>query len=223
MELYKILSLEDMPGEVWKDIPGHENRYRISNLGRVKSIGRPTPGKLGSIRMIRTRILRHRKDKKGYHRVALYNGNGQEHILVARLVAAAFIPNPNKKTQVDHIDNNKDNNTSSNLRWVTSHENMTNPISIERRKNTWREKFPQKEKGPDKRERKVIAVNPSTGELRKYSTMRDASSDGFNPKYVSRVCHNGCKTTNGWMFFLPDDPRLKSYLPKGCQYLSQGS
>lgn len=103
--------------EIWKDIDGYIGRYQISNLGRVKSILRFSKG-------IKVKILKYKIDKYGYLRVTLSKDNQQKIFFVHRLVAKAFIPNPENKPQVNHIDGNKQNNKVNNLEWVTNQENV---------------------------------------------------------------------------------------------------
>jgi hypothetical protein len=93
--------------ELWKDIEGFEN-YQVSSWGRVR-------GANG--------ILKPYKNKKGYLKVGLMNGGKSHKKRVNRLVAMAFIDNPNGCPFVDHIDGNKENNSITNLRWVTDREN----------------------------------------------------------------------------------------------------
>lgn len=88
--------------ELWKDIKEYEGIYQVSNLGRVK-------------RVETDRVLKGSKNKKGYLRVDLYKNGSQSNKRIHRLVAQAFIPNPENKSQVNHIDENKTNNVISNL------------------------------------------------------------------------------------------------------------
>lgn len=115
-----------LDGEVWKPIKGFENRYLVSNLGRVIGLSREVSiGK--NKRTIYTRFLNLTPHKNTqYVRVILYNDSGDKTMLVHRLVAEAFIPNPENKSIVDHIDADRTNNKVSNLRWVTTKENMNN-------------------------------------------------------------------------------------------------
>ena len=71
-------------------------------------------------------FLKHRKTKTGYHRVCLYRDGKSKRFYVSRLVALHYLPNPENKAQVDHINRDIDNNHVSNLRWVTGLENMQN-------------------------------------------------------------------------------------------------
>jgi hypothetical protein len=88
----------------------------------------------GHIRCISTGRLVKFGDNHGYYRVSLTRttDHKQKHFLVARLVAIAFIPNPENKPEVDHIDGDRHNNSVNNLRWTTHHENCNNQISIDR-------------------------------------------------------------------------------------------
>ena len=92
--------------EVWHSI---NNNYQVSNFGNIKSL--PRKGTKGG-------LVKYNIKKTGYNEV--YVGSFK---LLHRLVAEAFIPNPNNKPCVDHIDHNKSNNCVSNLRWVTYEEN----------------------------------------------------------------------------------------------------
>lgn len=139
--------------EEWKNIEGYEEIYQVSNYGRIKSLVRETPftNRWGQ-RVTRTRkeiIMKGKVQKNGYLAVVLRNGHSKT-FLVHRLVANAFIPNPENKPQIDHIDGNKQNNYVDNLRWVTAAENAANPLWVKHSKNIsqdTREKMSYKHKG----------------------------------------------------------------------------
>lgn len=95
--------------ELWREIEGFPN-YKVSSWGRVYSI---RAGK----------ILSPEIHDKGYLRVDLYEGKKRKHAKVHRLVANAFIPKEPGKTHINHIDGNNQNNSISNLEWVTNAEN----------------------------------------------------------------------------------------------------
>lgn len=102
--------------EEWKDVPNYEGLYQVSNLGRIKSL-RDKNGKA------REKILKLKLSKFGYYQICLCKNGKQKWYFVHRLVALAFIPNPNNLPQINHIDENKTNNYVENLEWCTSKYN----------------------------------------------------------------------------------------------------
>ena len=105
--------------EVWKDIEGYEGLYQVSNTGKVKSFR----GRNGAIdkegHILKANLCR------GYPNVGLCKGDGtRKTFLVHRLVAAAFVPNPNGYKEINHKDENKLNGNASNLEWCTRDYNM---------------------------------------------------------------------------------------------------
>ena len=107
--------------EIWKDIPEYEGKYQVSNLGRVKSLQR-----WGGTRFYnREYILNNYVNKKnGYVYVYLTKNNKSKNIRLHRLVAQAFISNPNNYLYINHIDGNKENNCIDNLEWCDSSYNI---------------------------------------------------------------------------------------------------
>ena len=90
--------------EIWKDIDGYEGIYQVSNMGQVKSLDRMVTNIDGVTYMVRGRILRQANDDKGYKRVTLSKNCITKNYQVHRLVAIAFIPNPNNYPVVNHLD-----------------------------------------------------------------------------------------------------------------------
>jgi len=122
--------------EIWKPIPieGLREKYEVSNLGRIRSIPRRiiARNRWGNApRTFGQHIIKARACKGGYLCVDLrpYTRRKSIHLIVHRLVALAFIPNPNNYPCVDHIDTVRDNNRVDNLRWCTHHQNALNPIT----------------------------------------------------------------------------------------------
>lgn len=105
--------------EIWKDIEGYEGLYQISNYGNVKSL---RSGKNLSLNY----------DSKKYLTAHLCNKDGQRRFRVHRLVALAFIPNANNFSQVNHIDENKENNFYKNLEWCNNKYNSNHGTRNER-------------------------------------------------------------------------------------------
>lgn len=104
--------------EIWEAIPNYEGLYEISNFGRVKSILRKRMKK-----DILERILKPQKCTKGYYNVHLSKNSVRKRVWIHRLIAEAFIQNPENKPQVNHINAIKTDNSIDNLEWVTAKEN----------------------------------------------------------------------------------------------------
>ena len=126
------LSLEDFPGEEWRDIEQAKGAYMISNYGRVKGLERYCKNRFSSFKT-RNRIRRLGYNKKGYPMISLSVDDKRVFVgAIHRLVANAFIPNPERKPQIDHINTNRLDNRVCNLRWATNKENAYNPITHEK-------------------------------------------------------------------------------------------
>mgnify|MGYP002516627695 CR=1 FL=1 len=105
-----------MEQEQWKPIQEFNGEYEVSNLGRVRSM-KQYGGQVG-------RIMPQTKQHHGYHAVMFWMNNKAYCRKVHRLVAEAFIPNPDNLKEVNHIDGNHDNNQVSNLEWITHQANV---------------------------------------------------------------------------------------------------
>lgn len=103
--------------EIWKDISGYEGKYKISNYGRLKSL-------IGNRGQYRELILKNRPNNNGYIKCELWCKGKVKNTFNHRLVAGAFIPNPEGKPFVNHKDSNPSNNHVSNLEWCTQSENI---------------------------------------------------------------------------------------------------
>ena len=108
--------------EVWKDVQGYEGLYKVSNLGKVKRL----------FKSGKENVLSGRADKDGYIEVILSKNQKKKTCRLHRLVALAFIPNPNGKKEVNHKDKNKQNNSVDNLEWVTTAENIRHSFAMGR-------------------------------------------------------------------------------------------
>lgn len=105
--------------EEWRDVVGLEGIYMVSNMGRVKSLDRYAKVCGGGYRLVKGKIISVNKYKNGYSFVMLLNNKKSSSYLVHRLVAKAFIPNPDNLPQVNHKDEDITNNTVDNLEWCT--------------------------------------------------------------------------------------------------------
>ena len=113
--------------ETWKDIKDYEGLYRVSDLGRVRSVDRIEKCSTFT-RKRKGVILKQMINRGGYCQVNLTKDGIGHTKEVHRLVASAFIPNPNNLPQVNHIDCDKTNNSINNLEWVTFDENTAHAM-----------------------------------------------------------------------------------------------
>ena len=110
--------------EIWKDIKGFEGKYQVSNYGNVKSLNYNRTGK--------ERLLKQNIDKYSYHNIHLYSYGKDKRFLIHRIVAEAFIPNPDNLPYVNHKDENKKNNCADNLEWCDNWYNAHYGTHLER-------------------------------------------------------------------------------------------
>lgn len=123
--------------EIWKDIPGYEGLYQVSNLGRVKSFDRYVEYDNGrGIHYHKGRFIKPSISPGGYRIIGLYKEKVRRSAKVSRLVAEAFIPNPDNLPIVNHKDENKTNDTVENLEWCDIKYNTNYGTGIERMVNT---------------------------------------------------------------------------------------
>ena len=165
--------------EEWRHVVGYEGYYEISNHGRVRSVHRDIPS--GEHR----RIL-HGKPikpnmKKGYCAVVLTAYHRRKHVWIHRLVAQAFIPNPDNLPQVNHKDENRSNNYVENLEWCTSKYNVNYGTGRQRMSATSRLTHTSC---------KRVAIFDSNGDIMQVFTSgrESARQLGVSKSYVSGVC-----------------------------------
>ena len=187
--------------EVWKDIEGFEGLYQISNLGRVKSLERYSAQK----HLIEEKILKTCHAQAGYVDVSLYKDGKRYHKKPHKLVADAFIPNPNNLPEVDHMDTNKDNNCVDNLRWVTHSENHLNPLTVDLKRKT----HLGKKKSQEQIEKQSIRINVlENGNVihtfKSFAEMDKTSKDIFGVTlwnvYARRVIRGKMESYHGYTF-----------------------
>ena len=123
--------------EIWKDIPGYDGWYQVSNHGRVRSWR-----KYGNCnkKTKHPKIMNGSVNNKGYVMIHLRIGDNSEYISTHRLVGKLFIPNQENKPQINHIDGDKLNNNINNLEWVTAKENTAHAFEAKLRENPKGEK-----------------------------------------------------------------------------------
>lgn len=109
--------------EVWKDVAGYEGRYQVSNAGRVKSLGRVTELN-GGRRRVEPEVIMKYTLRSGYPTLILRRPGERRSAQIHRLVAQAFLPNPDGLPVVNHIDFDPTNNRVENLEWCTTRDNV---------------------------------------------------------------------------------------------------
>lgn len=190
-----------MNKEIWKTILGFEN-YKVSNFGRVKSINRKRRGFNHGVEffyMSKDRLLKIIPRKMSqfvtYGQVNLFDGKKQKCFHVHRLVANCFIPNINKKPQVNHIDGNGLNNNVNNLEWVNGSENSIHAHQILGR-SVWH----KGKTGEHTPTSKPILQKSLKGKLiKRWGCGLDAVRDGgFESSCISRTCQGKSKTHKGF-------------------------
>lgn len=164
--------------EVWKDVIGYEGLYMVSNLGRVKSLSRITKrGRKHSLTFLKqTKLLKKNNANRGYKQVSLCKNGKIVSVRVCRLVAEAFVPNPNKLPQVNHINEIKDDDRASNLEWCTPKYNINYGTRTQRQSITTG--------------KPVIGRNIKTGEVVEYSSAHEAEKDGFTQSAICQCCNH---------------------------------
>lgn len=172
--------------ETWKAIVGTKGFIEVSNEGRVRSLLTGTP-----------RVLKTQVDNNGYHRIRVTIERVKMSYKVHREVAKAFIDNPNNLPQVNHKDGNKDNNSVSNLEWVTNKENAHHAIAS----GLWDSVFEATKKENESRKKPIIAYRidgdyPCT---RYYSSISEAERD-IGSRHITDVLKRKRTNVKGWCF-----------------------
>lgn len=115
-----MLYIENKENEIWRGVIGYEDLYQVSSFGRVRSlprICRRLEGKVMKEYLYEGKLLTPYRDQKGYYSVRLYRNDKTHDMKVHRIVALAFLPNPDNLPQINHRDENKANNRVWNLEW----------------------------------------------------------------------------------------------------------
>lgn len=189
----RIKDCTDLPGEEWRPVRDWEDTYEVSNLGRVRrqkrveTYVRKDTGTLTE-RIVAPLIMKQILDTDGeYFTVGLIDGTRTSYPTIHRLVAQAFISNPDNLPMVNHIDGNKKNNHVTNLEWCTAAENVDHAIRTGLR---------VARKGIDKSAKKVICVE--TGQI--YKNAKAASEQTGIPYNYLLDCMHKCRACHGMHF-----------------------
>lgn len=189
-------SLEDFDGEIWKDIPGYEGLYKISNYGRVKSLKRYRPNGSKS-QLVPEKIMKGTDNLCGYLVVTLSKSSKTKKSYIHRLVGIAFLPNPFNLPEINHKDEDKSNNKIENLEWCSSLYNTNYGTGIIR--------------GRKKREengfmRKIDMYDLKGNLLKQYLCGKDIEKDGISRRAAYLVCKNRVRSYKGCVFRFHGQP-----------------
>lgn len=170
------------PEEIWMPIPGFQGIYSISDIGRVKSHSRVSNNRWGKM-IYKEKILNPTLGSDGYLYVGLCRNYYRVTTKVHRIVAKSFIPNPDFKETVNHINGVRHDNRVENLEWATMMENVHHAHKLG---------LVNHAKG--ERNKKSRPVNKRSAEgvvLKTYPSIRTANQEGFNSHSIIKSCRSG--------------------------------
>lgn len=172
--------------ELWKDIKDFEGLYQISNMGRIKSLARPCKG--FGYKYAVDRIIKPLRMANGYYEAVLFRNGKRTIRMLHRVVAEAFIPNPDNLPLVNHKDENPQNNAVENLEWCTPKYNANYG---NRQKKTRQSSL--------KYYKPVRQLDMDGNEVAIYQCMNDAMrATGIDSTQISRVCKGKNNTAGGY-------------------------
>lgn len=177
--------------EYWKPIPGYLDLYEISSFGRVRSLERFINDR-GCVYLRKSKLLKLSKNKDGYLAVTLYKSGQRKTFKVHRLVAMAFIPNPDNLPMINHKDCNPANNTVENLEWCTQKYNVSYGTANQRRSKTLQ--------NCNHFSKPVYQYTLDGVLVRVWPSAAEAGRNGFCESHVAACCRGERKTHRGYIW-----------------------
>lgn len=186
--------------EIWKDIKGYEGLYQISSFGNVKSLDRYIINKNGDKQYFPGKYLT-QGISDSYLKVTLSKNNKQRTFRVHILVARTFIPNPENKPEVNHIDGNKKNNKVNNLEWNTRSENELHAYRNGLAKPSNKQKQAVAKYAKENYSKKVVQYSLNGEFIKEWNSMHDVWRElGIRPSYICRCCKGLRNQTYGYIW-----------------------
>lgn len=178
--------------EEWKPVEGYEGLYEVSNLGNVKSL-------YGKTRICDKAncIMRKKFDNRGYYRVNLHKDGKCKAELLSRIIAKAFIPNPENLPMVGHFDDNKLNNSVENLYWTNAAENNRHNGKLEKFHEAHRKNIDVIRK---KLSIKVVGTSIDGTERITFDSMQQAKRVGFDVGKISMCINRKRNSHKGYIW-----------------------
>lgn len=196
--IFIVLIINTIIMEKFIDITGFEGRYQVSNVGNIKSLERLATGGCGN-RYRPERILVNGTNRHGYKTIGLWNNGKYTTKTIHRIVAIAFITNPENKRTVNHIDGVRTNNNVINLEWATDSENQKHAYEKLNRVPTFLGRF-----GKDHVSSKPIIQTTKSGEyVAEFDSQLEAKKEtGINNGSISDCCKGVRQSAGGykWKF-----------------------
>lgn len=230
MTYEELLELTDAGVEIWKPIPDYDGYFEISNLGRVKSVERWV--KQGNFtRHVTEKIKKAHITPYGYPAVTLCKEGKSKETQLHILLARTFIPNPDQKTQIDHINTVKTDFRLKNLRWVTPKENANNELTLAHcRENTYSEEALRKRletrkiRGTSTAPKTVYQYTKSGEFVKEYYSSHEAEKEtGIHNAAIRRVLDDNTQAAGNFLWFSTptDAPKYVRRMPKTSKVLLQ--
>lgn len=183
--------------EIWKSVVGYEEYYEISNLGKVYSKGKTYVDSTGRCQTKKPRYINVRCGVNGYLCVDLTANGVTKQTTIHRLLAMAFISNPENKPTVNHKDGNKLNIELSNLEWATYGENNKHAVDNNLRRSPWTGKFGTE----NPRSKPIVQYDKANNKINEFPNAREAQRiTGITYKHISSCCLGKRKTTGGFIW-----------------------
>ena len=214
--------------EIWKDIKGYEGLYQVSNTGKVKSLEKLKWNGRG-YQKLPERIMKGKKCGRGYLQVRLFKDGKSKNYYLHRLVAVAFIPNPDNLPQVNHRNEIKTDNCVDNLEWCdakynsnygTKNQRIAEKLRGRKHSEEAIKKMSEKLRGrklpeeiikkiAEKNSKPVYSVDRETGLITYWKSACEASRQtGIDQGNITRCCQGKMKSAGNHIWFYADSEEV---------------